>query len=52
MKKLLLGLLALGLTTQFYAQVVDEGTLPEIEVRATNYKSRKTFKGYGRKIRC
>jgi len=38
MKKLLLGLLTLGLTTQFYAQVVDEGTLPEIEVRATNYK--------------
>ncbi len=38
MKKLILGLLALGLTTQFYAQVVDEGMLPEIEVHAMNYK--------------
>jgi len=38
MKKLLLGLLAIGLTTQFYAQVVEEGMLPEVEVRATNYK--------------
>ncbi len=38
MKKLLLGLLALGLTTQFYAQVVEDGMLPEVEVRATNYK--------------
>ena len=38
MKKLLLGLLALGLTTQFYAQVIDDGMLPEVEVIATNYK--------------
>ena len=35
MKKLILGLLVLGFTTQFYAQVV---ALPEIEVRAMNYK--------------
>ncbi len=38
MKKLIIGLLIIGLTTQVYAQVVDEGTLPEIEVRAMNYK--------------
>lgn len=38
MKKLLLGLLALGLTTQFYAQVIEDGMLPEVEVRATNYR--------------
>lgn len=38
MKKLLIGLLAIGLTTQFYAQVIDDGMLPEVEVRATNYK--------------
>lgn len=38
MRKLLLGLLALGLTSQFYAQVVNDGMLPEVEVRATNYK--------------
>ena len=38
MKKIILGLLILGLTTQFYAQVVDEGMLPEVEVRALNYK--------------
>lgn len=38
MKKLLLGLLALGLTTQFYAQVINDGMLPEVEVHATNYK--------------
>lgn len=38
MKKLLLGLLAIGLSTQFYAQVVDDGMLPEVEVIATNYK--------------
>ena len=38
MKKLLLGLLALGLTTQFYAQVIEDGMLPEVEVRAVNYK--------------
>ena len=38
MKKLILGLLVLGLTTQFYAQVVDDGQLPEITVYAVNYK--------------
>ncbi len=38
MKKLLLALLAIGLTTQFYAQVINDGMLPEVEVRATNYK--------------
>ncbi len=38
MKKLLLVLLAIGLTSQFYAQVIDDGMLPEVEVRATNYK--------------
>ncbi len=38
MKKLLLGLLALGLTTQFYAQVINDGMLPEVMVYATNYK--------------
>ena len=38
MKKLIIGLLIIGLTTQVYAQVVDEGTLPEIEIRAMNYK--------------
>ena len=38
MKKLLLGLLAIGLSAQFYAQVINDGILPEVEVRATNYK--------------
>jgi hypothetical protein len=38
MKKLLLGLLAIGLSAQFYAQVINDGMLPEVEVRATNYK--------------
>jgi len=38
MKKLLLGLLVLGLTTQFYAQVVDDQLLPEVVVHARNYK--------------
>ena len=38
MKKLILGLLVLGLTTQIYAQVVDDGQLPEITVYAVNYK--------------
>lgn len=38
MKKLLLGLLALGLTTQMYAQVVAEEQLSEVIVVATNYK--------------
>lgn len=38
MKKLLLGFLALGLTTQMYAQVVTEEQLSEVIVVATNYK--------------
>lgn len=38
MKRLLIGLLVFGLTTQFYAQVVNDGMLPEVIVRATNYK--------------
>jgi hypothetical protein len=38
MKKLLSGLLVLGLTTQFYAQVVDDQLLPEVEIYAMNYK--------------
>ena len=38
MKKLLLGLLVLGLTNQFYAQVVDDQLLPEVEIYAMNYK--------------
>lgn len=38
MKKLILALLALGLTTQLYAQVVEDGQLPEITVNAVNYK--------------
>ncbi|MEN8185865.1 MAG: nicotinate-nucleotide adenylyltransferase [Bacteroidota bacterium] len=38
MKKLIVGLLMLGLTIPSFAQVVDEGTLPEVVVRATNYK--------------
>ena len=38
MKKLILGLLVFGLTTQFYAQVINDGMLPEVEVRAMNYK--------------
>jgi len=38
MKKLLLGLLVLGFTAQLHAQVVNDGMLPEVEVRATNYK--------------
>ncbi|NOQ92642.1 MAG: nicotinate-nucleotide adenylyltransferase [Flavobacteriaceae bacterium] len=38
MKKLMLWLLVFGLTTQFYAQVVNDGQLPEIEVKAINYK--------------
>lgn len=28
----------MGLTFQFYAQVVNDGMLPEVEVRAVNYK--------------
>ena len=38
MKKLMLWLLVFGLTTQFYAQVVNDEQLPEIEVKAINYK--------------
>jgi hypothetical protein len=38
MKNLLIGLLAIGLSAQFYAQVIDDGMLPEVLVRATNYK--------------
>ena len=38
MKKIIIGLLVLGLTTQFYAQVVEGGQLPEMTVRAMNYK--------------
>ncbi len=38
MKKLLLGFLVLGLTTQMYAQVVTEEQLDEVIVVATNYK--------------
>ena len=38
MKKILLGFLALGLTTQMYAQVVAEEQLSEVIVVATNYK--------------
>lgn len=47
MKKLLIGLILIGISTQFYAQVTDDGTspvviddtmLPEVLVRATNYK--------------
>lgn len=38
MKKILLGFLVLGLTTQVYAQVVKEELLSEVIVVATNYK--------------
>lgn len=38
MKRLLIGLIVFGLTTQFYAQVVNDGMLPEVIVKATNYK--------------
>ncbi|MCD6543966.1 MAG: nicotinate-nucleotide adenylyltransferase [Flavobacteriaceae bacterium] len=38
MKKLMLWLLVFGLTTQFYAQVVNNGQLPEVVVTAVNYK--------------
>jgi hypothetical protein len=38
MRKLLILALAIGLSTQFYAQVINDGMLPEVEVRATNYK--------------
>lgn len=38
MKKLMLWLLVFGLTTQFYAQVVNNGQLPEVVISAINYK--------------
>jgi hypothetical protein len=38
MKKLYFGLLFLGLTIQSFAQVKKPETLPEVVVRATNYK--------------
>ena len=38
MKKLMLWLMIFGLTTQFYAQVVNDGQLPEVVVKAVNYK--------------
>ncbi len=38
MKKLILGLLVLGLTTPIYAQVLNDSQLPEITVYAVNYK--------------
>ncbi len=38
MKKLLIWLFIFGLTTQFYAQVVSNGQLPEVVVTAVNYK--------------
>ena len=44
MKKIILGLFALamvlqlGFTTQFIAQTIDDGMLPEIEIRFANFK--------------
>jgi len=44
MKKLIVGLFIIGITTQFglttqmYSQVISDGMLPEIEVFASNYK--------------
>ena len=44
MKKIMLGLFIIGLTTQFglttqsFSQVISDGMLPEIEVYALNYK--------------
>jgi len=38
MKKLILWLMVFGLTTQFYAQVVNDGQLPEVVVKAVNYR--------------
>lgn len=38
MKKVLLSLLAIGLTTQSFAQIVKTEQLSEVEVVATNYK--------------
>ena len=38
MKKVLFGLLFLGLTTQAYSQIVETQELSEVTVVATNYK--------------
>jgi len=38
MKKIMLGLFIFGLTIQSFAQVINDGQLPEVEVRAVNYK--------------
>ena len=38
MKKVLFGLLAIGLTTQVYSQIVKVEQLSEVTVYATNYK--------------
>ncbi len=38
MKKVLFGLLAIGLTTQAYSQIVKTEELSEVTVVATNYK--------------
>ncbi len=38
MKKVLLGLLAIGLTTQMYSQIIKTEQLSEVTVYATNYK--------------
>lgn len=38
MKKVLLGLLAIGLTTQVYSQIIKTEQLSEVSVYATNYK--------------
>lgn len=37
MKKIVLAILAIGLSTQFYSQVVEDGSLPEVEIRV-DYK--------------
>ncbi len=38
MKKIVLGLLAIGLTTQAYTQIIKTEVLSEVTVYATNYK--------------
>ncbi len=38
MKKLITGLLVLGLTIPAFSQVINDGMLPEVVVTATNYK--------------
>ncbi len=38
MKKIVMGLLAIGLTTQAYAQIIKTEKLSEVTVYATNYK--------------